>query len=63
MHEHDKTALEIVRRPPTVIVPCRFSVDEHAELKAFADKHGATSSDVIRSALAQCSVITVRAVE
>ena len=43
MHEHDKTALEIVRRPPTVIVPCRFSVDEHAELKAFADKHGATS--------------------
>ena len=63
MHDNDKTALEIVRRPPTVIVPCRFSADEHAEMKAFADAHGATISDVIRSALAQCRVITVRAAE
>lgn len=63
MHDTEHPQLEIVRRPPSVLVPCRFTPDEQNELKAFAEKHGATVSDVVRSSLIQCGVITVRAAE
>lgn len=63
MHNSEQKGLEIIRRSPDAVYPCRFGQDEYAELKAFAEANGASIGDVIRSALAQCRVITVRAAE
>ena len=55
--------LEILRRTPSITQAFRVTAAEREQLFAYAKEHGATISDIIRSALIQVGVVTTEGVE